>query len=100
MKPWLVVRKQFFFPTEDNWQSNYPGNTVLVRICEGWHPKHKYVHNLLIGAWGTKEFGLYQWVKADIFNMDRKRRELIMSAANFPQPLSIKWLREYGLKYY
>lgn len=98
-RPWLIIRKQFFFPTQEDWKPNYPGNRVLVRVLEAWDPAHKYIHELLIGVWGAGDFGLYRWFKADIFNVGRKRRKLIREASELPLPITIKKLRELKFQY-
>lgn len=97
--PWMVIRKEWFLPTKEDWRGNYPNNTVLVRVCEGWHPNRQYVRNLHLTLWGTGDFGMHKWVKADIYNVDRKRRRLIMEVNELPVPLKFKWLKENGFSY-
>lgn len=98
-QPWMTIRKQWFLPTKEDWRDNYPDDTVLVRIVEGWHPQFPMAYNLHLVLWGTKNFGMHRWVKADILNVDRKRRQLIVEVNEFPLPLTMGWLEENELKF-
>lgn len=97
--PWVIIRKQWFLSTKDDWHDNYPDNTILVRVSEGFHPNRPYLRNLHLTLWGTGNFGLHRWVKANIFNVDRRRRSLIIEVNEMPETISIKWLLKHKFQY-
>ena len=97
--PWLVVRKQFYTRTNEDWCPNYSGSRLLVRVSEAWHPKRPDVFDLHISVWGKGNFGLHRWVRADEFNIGKKRKALIVEANSLPKPLSWVHLKDLGYQY-
>lgn len=97
--PWVSIRKEWFFPTKEDWEENYINDTVMVRMSEGWHPLRPYVYNLHLTLWGTGDFGMHKWFKADILTLDHQRRRIVQLVNSIPHPVEIDWLKKNGFRF-